>query len=169
MIFAHIPAGYLLADAFVRRKRWPKILLWVGMIGGTFPDIDIIYARFVAPDFFGHRHYLTHLPSVWLLLAAIALVAIILTNRRAWLKTWAVFFSAVLLHIFLDWIVGRVYLFAPFSWNAYGLLPEAPACEGVWLVCDMLRPAFLLEILIIAAAAIRFFRGGYKNLFGAER
>jgi len=168
MVFAHIPAGYVLAHILVKRNRWPKILLWVGMLGGTFPDIDILYGQYIAKDFAGHRLYLTHFPSVWILIAAIVLTITILADRRDWMRAWAVFFSAAFLHIVLDWVVGDIFIFAPFSWKIFNLIPPPPGQYGWWLLNHITNPAFFLEIAIVITAAIIFFRGGYKDLFGAE-
>lgn len=168
MIFAHIPAGYLLANEFVKRRRWPTILLWVGMLGGTFPDIDIVYSQYVTNGFLGHHLYFTHFPSVWFLLAAISLTIILLADRRDWIPAWAVFFTAAILHIALDGLIGHVYWFAPFSWTSYGP-SEGPARFDWWLLNDVFRLRFLLEILIIAGAAFVFFKGGWRDLFDLPR
>ncbi len=168
MVFAHIPAGYLLANEFVKRRRWPTILLWVGMIGGTFPDIDILYAQVTNREFLDHHVFLTHLPVFWFLLAAIVLTIILLARRTSWLPAWAVFFSAVILHLVLDTIITDTYWLAPFSWAPFRLV-TVPDRYSWWLLNNVFHWSFLFEIAIIAAAAVVFFRGGWRDLFGIEK
>jgi inner membrane protein len=167
MIFAHIPAGYLLADAFVKRRKWPARLLWVGMLGGTFPDIDILYDLARYGEFGGHRHSIMHYPVVWTLIAAICLVIALLRRRPNGLRVWTVFFSTVYLHFILDTAIGYIYWLAPFSWMRISVI-EIPPTHTFWLWDSVLHWSFPIELVIITAAAVVFFRGGWRDLFGVR-
>ncbi len=164
MVFAHIPSGYLLANLFVQKRKWPTWLLWLGMLGATFPDFDILLAEFTTHDMIGHRVSPMHFPIVWALVAAILLTIILLTKQKSWLPAWGVFFSAAMLHLVLDTLVGDIYWLAPFSWTPIHII-SIPSHHAWWLADHVLHWSFLFEIGIIVAAAIIFFRGGYRDLF----
>jgi hypothetical protein len=168
MIFAHIPAGYLLANVFVKHRGWLTWLLWVGMIGGTFPDIDILFDVLRQRDFMGHHISLMHFPVFWSLLAAIALILILLSRRKRWLPIWGVFFSAVFLHLILDTLVGGMYWLAPLSWTPIHLI-TIPTQRAWWVADFVLHWSFVFEVAIIASAAIVFFRGGCRELFELQK
>jgi hypothetical protein len=167
MIFAHIPAGYLLANEFVKRRKWPAWLLWVGMLGGTFPDIDILYDLATEGQFVGHRHSIMHYPVVWALAAAICLVVALIRRRPNGLRLWAVFFSTVFLHLVLDTVIGYIYWLAPISRVRVSII-DIPDTHTFWLWNSVFHWSFVIELTIIAAAAIVFFRGGWRQLFGVK-
>lgn len=145
MLTAHLPSGYLLARGLPRDI---PALMPVALVGAVFPDLDMIWFHLVDHRAFHHHYYWVHIPAFWLAVAALVL-------PLAWwlghLRTAAVFFAAILIHLILDTIGGGVMWGAPFSGRLYELV-TVPARYGHWVTNFILHWTFLLELAIWAAA-----------------
>jgi len=137
MMFAHVPAGYLLAR-LVRRLAPPaanqRALLAWGMVGGIAPDIDLFWANYVDHWMVHHHRYVTHWPSFWLL--ALGLAALVLAWRRVGSGGWlalGVFTLGVGSHLCLDWVVSAMWLLAPFSDESFQFV-HVPFNYRHWLI-----------------------------------
>ena len=145
MLTAHLPSGYLLARGLPRTI---PALLPVALVGAVFPDLDMIWFHLVDDRAFHHHRYWVHIPAFWLAVAAITL------PLAAWLghvRTAAVFFAAILLHLILDSIGGGILWVAPVNDHLYTLV-TVPATHGHWVTNFILHWTFLAELAIWLAA-----------------
>jgi len=175
MIFAHVPAGYLLARLV--RRVFPKVanqraLLAWGMVGGIAPDIDLFWARYVDHWSVHHHRYITHWPSFWLL--AFGLAALALAWRRAGAVAWTafgVFALGVTSHLFLDWVVSAMWLLAPFSDESFQFV-HVPFNYRHWLIRLLTQWTTWADIGIAALGGLvawRDVRDGWQARRGAVR
>lgn len=156
MFIAHLPAGYLAARLHARltctEQAAPRIL--AAMAGGVFPDIDLFYGAWVDGGQVHHHLYWTHLPVVW---GVIQAGAVLLARRWKGRRTasrhalFQAFLIGVWSHPLLDSIAGdiwwlRPWLDAPFS------LVSIPAIHSPWWLNFLLHWTFALEIAIVALA-----------------
>lgn len=157
MITAHLPAGYLTGR--VMAAKGP--LLWAAIIGGVFPDLDLIWFFLVDDRALHHHHYWVHIPGFWAAVAAFGLTVIKVFKPRL-LGTALAFLAGVSVHLLLDSIAGDVKWLWPFS-DAFFHLVTVPARYDNWIWNFVLHPIFLLEILIWMAAMITFRRSRKTN------
>ncbi|NJM84197.1 MAG: metal-dependent hydrolase [Tabrizicola sp.] len=155
MLTAHLHSGYVLARALP-----PDIprLMPVALVGAVLPDIDMVWFHLVDNGAFHHHRYWVHVPVFWLAVAAVALP---LAAWLGYLRTAAVFFAAILVHLVLDSIGGGILWGAPISDHLFEMV-TVPAAHGHWILSFMLHWTFLLELLIWAAAAFLWFRRGVE-------
>ena len=146
MLTAHLPSGYVLARALPRGI--PR-LMPVALVGAVFPDLDMIWFHFVDDGAIHHHRYWVHIPAFWL---AVAVVALPLAAWAGWLRTVAVFFAAILMHLLLDTISGGVMWGAPASGHLFALV-TVPADYSHWIISFMLHWTFLLELVVCGTAA----------------
>ncbi len=161
MFIGHLPAGYILTDALQKKFNLKKYL-WIGLIGSIFPDIDILYFYLIDNRQNLHHSYWTHLPFDWLIISAIAMLAIWLLKRKAYLVAALIFFSNVFLHLLLDTIVGKIEWLYPLTTASYALF-EVPATHNFWVYNFLLHWTFLFEIGAILWAVWVFVRN--RNSF----
>lgn len=163
MMFAHVPAGYLLAR-LVRRispaAAGQRALLAWGMVGGIAPDIDLFWAKYVDHWTVHHHRYLTHWPNFWLLVLGLA--ALVLAWRRAGAGAWlalGVFTLGIGSHLFLDWMVSAMWLLAPFSDESFQLV-HAPFSYRYWLFRVLSQWTTWVDIGIAALGGLLAWRDG---------
>lgn len=149
MLIAHLPAGYVTARAAGQRN---GALLWAALIGSVFPDFDMIWFLFVDQGDIHHHKYWVHAPGFWLILAAVTLPFLPKTARNAGLM----FLAAVLIHIALDTHAGGIMWLWPLSDHLYTFV-IVPATQANWVLSFILHWTFLLELAVIAVAAVLFF------------
>jgi LexA-binding, inner membrane-associated putative hydrolase len=109
MIIAHLPSGYLMAVALLRRIRRvkPSAVIAAGVAGAGAPDLDMFYFHLVDHGKVHHHQYLTHWPILWIgLLAASALWFKSKPSRAGVLLQ--VFALGGVLHLMLDTLVGEI-------------------------------------------------------------
>jgi len=145
MLTAHLPSGYVLGRLLPRGIPY---LMPAALIGSVFPDLDMIWFHLIDDRAFHHHRYWVHIPAFW---AAVALVALPLAWWLGWLRTAAVFFTAILMHLTLDTIGGGIMWGAPFSDRLHELV-TVPARNGHWVTNFVLHWTFLAELAIWAAA-----------------
>jgi hypothetical protein len=153
MLTAHLPSGYVLARALPRDI--PR-LMPVALVGAVFPDLDMIWFHFVDDGAIHHHRYWVHVPAFWL---AVAVVALPLATWLGHLRTAAVFFAAILMHLALDTISGGVMWGAPVSDHLF-TLAVVPAAYGHWIISFMLHWTFLLELVVWGMAIHLWTRRG---------
>lgn len=146
MLTAHLPSGYLLARA--APLDIPR-LMPVALVGAVFPDLDMIWFHLVDDGAIHHHRYWVHIPAFWL---AVATVVLPLAWWAGCLRTAAVFFAAIFLHLVLDTIGGGVMWGAPMSDHLFEMV-TVPAAYGHWVISFMLHWTFLLELAVWATAA----------------
>lgn len=145
-MIAHLPAGYLTG----RTLAPSGAVLWAAVLGGIFPDFDMIWFYFVDDRAFHHHAYWVHIPAFW---AAVALVALPLIRwqRPDWFAPAVAFLLAIFVHLCLDTLAGDIKWRWPFSDEFYHLV-TVPARYDNWVWNFILHPVFLAEIAIWAAA-----------------
>lgn len=139
MFIAHAPSGYLLAQAII--KKCPNIgvstkaILWVGIIGAVFPDIDMLYFYLIDHRQHHHHTYLTHWPISWLVLLVLALLLSRWAASKNLAKLLGIFAVAGFLHLMLDTLVGDVWWFAPWVDQSYPLCRNRTSAPAgfIWL------------------------------------
>jgi hypothetical protein len=135
MIFAHLPAGYLIARLWRRLRPAsagiPGLVAW-GAVGGVIPDIDMFWWGMVGHGAVHHHRYITHWPLFWLCVFGIAAVVLAVRRARSGGHCLAVFALAVTSHLFLDWLVSPVWLLAPFMDHGFHLV-TVPAAYRPWV------------------------------------
>ena len=146
MITAHLPAGYLTGRALAAGGP----VLAAAVLGGVFPDLDLIWFYLVDNRAFHHHHYRVHVPAFWLAVAAVTLPALRVL-QRAWLPPALAFLAAIAVHLVLDTLAGDIKWLWPFS-DSFHHLVTVPARHGHWVLNFVLHPVFLAEIAIWATA-----------------
>ena len=156
MIIAHLPSGYLMAVALLRRIRRvkPSAVVAAGIAGAGAPDLDMFYFHFVDHGKVHHHQYLTHWPVLWLALLAAAL----LWNRwhasRAALLL-GIFALGGVLHLVLDTLVGDVWWLMPWVNEPYAFF-TVTARHQPWWLNFLLHWSFAVELAICAWAALLY-------------
>lgn len=152
MFFAHIPAGYLAGRAVLRSNQ-PGQLKWIliaGIIGGGFPDIDLLYSSWFDATPQHHHTYWTHLPIAWLGCAVLAWGASRSSSASIRLGL-AAFFAAWLSHLVLDSIAGDIWWIYPYIDHPFSLV-IIEARHHPWWINYLLHWTMALELLIITLA-----------------
>lgn len=153
MLTAHAPAGYIVAKLLYKLKphqlstrKWAIL----GAISGLVPDFDMFWFYLVDHGTVHHHRYFTHYPITWLAMLFFSLLT------QSYKKNT---FTAILLlfavngvvHIFLDSIVGDIWLFMPWYDKAYSMF-TIPAQYHWWVWNFILHWSFIFELLIWAIA-----------------
>ena len=146
MITAHLPAGYITGRAFARSGP----ILWAALLGGIFPDLDLIWFYFIDNRALHHHHYWVHVPAFWATLAGVSL-PIIACRVRRFLPAVLGFFAAIALHLVLDTLAGDIKWLWPWSDDMVSLI-SVPASHPHWILNFILHPVFVAELAIWAVA-----------------
>lgn len=152
MFFAHIPAGYLIGRVAVRGQPSvdAKWILLAGLVGGGFPDVDLLYLQWLDTTPQHHHTYWTHLPMAWLGCAVFAWMAFRKARPSIRLLT-ATFFLAWLSHLLLDSIAGDIWWLYPFIGQPYSLV-LIEARHSPWWMNYPLHWTMALEACLVTAA-----------------
>ncbi|MDP2028344.1 MAG: peptidoglycan DD-metalloendopeptidase family protein [Thiobacillus sp.] len=152
MFFAHLPAGYLVSRALLHRCPVvnPKWVLAAGMIGGAWPDIDLLYLYLLDATPQHHHTYWTHLPIAWL---GISLWAWIASRERspAFRLPLAAFLLGWASHLLLDSVTGDIWWLYPLVDQPYSLA-HVEAIYQPWWINFLLHWSMAIELAIIAVA-----------------
>ncbi len=153
MFFAHLPAGYLIGRAILRRvpENRGTWILTAAMVGGLFPDLDLVYLEWLERTPRHHHTYWTHLPVAWLGMGLFAAVASRHRDRAFRLGVLA-FMLGWLSHLVLDSFVGDIWWLYPISDRPFSLI-EVESRFQPWWMNFILHWTMLCELAIIAAAA----------------
>lgn len=159
MIFAHLPAGYLLSRVMlqtgkssIETEAQARLLLIVGLIGSVLPDVDLLYFYLLSDRSIGHRSYFTHWPIFWLGVASAFAALAQIARRPSWHMLNLFLVANILLHLALDTIMGPVRWFYPFD-DTYYRLVTVPKRHAWWVWSYMLHWSMWLETMIILTAA----------------
>lgn len=126
MIFAHGPASFLLCHVF--KKHWSKNfsrrnIIWlfiISIIGGIFPDIDLIY-YYLSSASFSHHEIFTHSLLFYVILCGTACFIGWLLKKRIVYVGSIIFFGGILTHFIADSIGAGVVWLYPFSKALIGM------------------------------------------------
>ena len=152
MFFAHLPAGYLISrwlkpDAQKAHFKWT---LAAGMIGGVFPDIDLLYLYFFDATPQHHHTYWPHLPIVWLAVGAFMWMAA-RHRPRAFRQALMAFLLGWLSHLLLDSFTGDIWWLYPFIDKPYSVA-QVDSLYPPWWMNFLLHWSMTLELVIIIFA-----------------
>lgn len=163
MLFAHIPAGYILTKTLQKKLNVSKYL-WIGLLGSMLPDFDMLYFYFVDNKQTLHHAYWFHVPFFWLCLLGIVIIFNTFLKKTS-TKLFSIFlFSGVFLHLILDSIIehGIKWFYPFFDKSVYFV--TIPAVYDWWAWSFIFHPSFITEISIITAAGYVFYKENYKKL-----
>lgn len=124
MVFAHsligVPVTYLISKNYLDKLSLSKVNLvfFIGVIGAVFPDFDLLLSFFI--EDLNHRALITHSVFIYLVLWFILYLVFKKIGNKFLNLCLAVFFVNVLIHLFLDYLVGGISLFSPFVVGIYG-------------------------------------------------
>jgi inner membrane protein len=162
MFIGHLPAGCLATTLLLDRAHAPaaarRRLLIVGLIASVLPDLDLLWFYTVGQRRQVHHAYLPHLPLACaaFFAAAALLLWIARARRETWLG-WAVAAINVFLHLVLDTTAGGIRWLWPSS-NAEVALGHVQGRHDPWVLNFVLHWTFALEILLVVAALVLFWR-----------
>lgn len=160
MFIAHAPAGYLMTHMLAKVRAQPsKTQTYLfGIFVSICPDLDLIYFYGVDGRQTHHHHYIPHLPIVWagiyvILLACLTINPLHFSAKK---KASCIFyahlmFCCMMLHMFLDTLVGGIAWLYPWSKNLIRLI-EVSRRYDMWVLNFIVHWTFLAELCIIAAA-----------------
>lgn len=152
MFFAHLPAGYLAGRALLRggSHNGAKWTLAAAMVGGVFPDLDLVYLHLLDATPQHHHTYWTHLPIAWV---GCALAAWLTARTRgpALRRALAAFLLGWFTHLLLDTVSGDVWWLYPLVDRPYSLVVVAPRYTPWWMNF-LLHWSIALELAIVAGA-----------------
>lgn len=161
MFVAHIPAGYIcgksLLQRFASRGVPAKVLVLVSILGAIAPDLDLFYFYLIDQRRTPHHLYWPHFPLVWLVLLATSACWLRAASEKRHAVLAFMFSVGGMVHVMLDTIVGDIYWLAPFRFDAFSFF-IVPSLYKPWWLNFFLHWSFLLEILLVAWAAILFRR-----------
>lgn len=153
MFIAHFSAGYLLTTSLQKRLKTTHFLL-IGLIATVFPDIDLLWYFFVDHHQKLHHDYWTHIPFIWLCLAAFTFASLRLLALQKYYSAAAIFFANIFLHLFLDTIAGGIMWVYPLTQKEIFFV-TVPARYHPWYLNFIFHWTFLLEIGLIVWSIVR--------------
>jgi len=126
MIFAHAPASFLLTYAL--KKYWQKALkrkeiiyLYIlAIVGGIFPDVDLIY-YYLSSATFSHHEVFTHSVLFYLIICGIVYFFGYLKKNNFLRIAAILFFLGVISHFLADSLGAGIVWLWPFSKTLFGL------------------------------------------------
>ena len=172
MFIAHLPAGYLLTKALLRKR--PEVgtgeegsvarlgelqrLFFTGLFFSVAPDLDLFWFYLGSDRLVPHHQYITHWPLFWLALAAGVWMLSLILRKIEWRPYIFMALANVMLHLVLDSVAAEIYWLAPFSFWQLNLA-AVPAVHTWWVWNFVLHWTFALEISICLAALLLFIHG----------
>jgi inner membrane protein len=168
MLIAHAPAGYLVTRILSRTvfkdvvrheraDRFYQLLIAVGIVGGIFPDIDLLFNTIFKTIVASHHDYFTHIPAFWLCMWGIgAAIGKVRGDRRIGALA-TIFCVSAIIHLVLDTVTGTIYWLYPFSRVSVNIF-EVTDVHIWWVKNYLYHWTFLIEIGIVLSAMAVFLR-----------
>ena len=155
MLTGHLPAGYFLSRALIKKYKIPLTPFWLGLglVAAVAPDFDHAFNLLFQANITDHRSLLSHIPATYfaLLLAGYVIY-------RFWPRTWLkwgmiILLPNALLHLILDTIFIGIKWLWPFYDGLIGIYNVG--YSGGFLVADYFQHWYwYLEIFLWLAAII---------------
>ena len=163
MLIGHLPAGYLLTRALMKKYKIPLNHWWLGLglLFSIAPDFDHIFNLLFQNNIYNHRLLPTHVPLTYLIILLIGLL-IYRIKPWLWLK-WGMIIALpnLILHLILDTpFVGIKWI-----WPFY---PKLVGIYNVNITAGIIVPNYYhywywyLEIILWLAAVITVIKS-YKK------
>jgi LexA-binding, inner membrane-associated putative hydrolase len=157
MFIGHLPASYILTTMLLRhrtlnrRKIAPSMLIAVGLFAGIAPDLDLFYFFLIDNQQTLHHDYWVHIPFFWFCIFAVFTGIAYISRKETVVIYASIAFANLLLHLFLDTIVGKIQWAWPVSDHAFYFF-EVPALYTPWFLNFVLHWTFSLEIIVLLIA-----------------
>lgn len=159
MYFTHSLAGALTSKLFIDKvdkdltEKEVKILWIAGITASVLPDFDLLYA--IPFHNLHHRYFISHSIFVYLVLAFLIFVFSRFLDKKKYGRKFHKYLSLVFLlgvvsHIFFDFFIGGVVLFAPFSYKLVGFILEAKGKAPEWLLYYLHSYYMIVEFFLSA-------------------
>ena len=166
MFLAHLPAGYIVSKFLLTKfnsgPSRKKYLLFLGLLGSVFPDLDMLYFYLIDNRQHGHHSYWSHIPVYWICLLGICYVIAAIIKSRFFAKAATIFVTCILLHLLLDSFAGGgIKWLHPFS-DSYLSIFSIPSRQGYWLWNYFLHWTALVELTIIGIATTIFIKTDWE-------
>jgi len=156
MYFTHSLVGALFVkpiidkaeDKFTQKE---KVVLWfAGITGSVLPDFDLVYTIFHGLG--NHRYFATHGIFLYIILYLLLYFIGLLHERnefgRKFFKTLAlVTILGVFSHFVIDFFIGGIAIFSPFSEIIYGLSIYYDRQTHNWLFRYLTSSYMLVEFI----------------------
>ncbi len=121
------------------------------LVASVLPDIDLLWFYFVDHRQSPHHTYWTHIPSFWLALGALAILAALILRRRSLLPYIFAVTLGALIHLVLDTVAGGIYWLYPLSVSELRWV-DVPAAHGWWVANFILHWSFAFELALLVVA-----------------
>lgn len=161
MFLAHIPAGYMVSKLLLSQFRLEpsktKLLIFIGLFGSVFPDLDMFYFHLIDNRQHIHHSYWSHIPFYWLTLLGIGYTIAAIFRSRTLVAAATVFVAGILCHLLLDTFVGGIQWLHPFS-AEYIRIVTIPARYNYWIWNYVLHWTALVELTIITMAGAMYWK-----------
>lgn len=169
MFIGHVPAGYLCTRGVwslcfrngLRLPPWRSFLI-VGMVCSVLPDTDLAFFYLIDHRQHMHHSYWTHVPVYWIGMGLVGLLGITVLDRRRLVPYLVVAEANLMLHFFLDTIVGKIRWLYPLSDREFFLF-EIPRVHTWWVLDFVLHWTFSLEIALWIVALYVFTLSGHEE------
>lgn len=169
MFIAHLPSGYLLAKCLKKKvitfKSW-KLIFFSAILGGVFPDFDLLYFYFIDNRQNNHHTYMTHIPLYWLIMFPLVSTLLVFLKNNIYLVSWLVFVLGVFVHLILDTVTGGILWYYPLDMH-YFSFTTVDEKYNWWVLNFIFHWTFFLEITILFAAIAVYIRAR-SDVFGVK-
>ena len=159
MVFVHAFAGACVTNLVIRGKnlsdRQKSIVYALGIIGGIFPDFDLILLLLTLAE--THRNLASHslIPYTLFVIAWV-----LFFKKKSFLKLCgAVFYFGVLNHLGLDMLTGGLVALAPFSYHIYGFTFPANLTRAEWARLYLASPKHITAEFVVLLSYLILIRG----------
>jgi len=167
MLIGHLPAGYFLTRALIKKYKIPLTPLWLGLglIASVIPDFDHIFNILFQNNIFNHRLLLTHIPFTYVIILIISLI-VYKIKKWTWLK-WGmiIILPNIFLHLILDTLFVGIEWLWPFYPKLIGIY-NVNITEGIIVPNYYHHWYWYLEIIfwiIAIIAVIKSYKKGELN------
>lgn len=168
MIIGHLPAAYILSTHLHHRLGTVSgnstRLIAAGMLGGIFPDFDLLYFYFIDQRQHHHHEYWSHYPLLWLLLLSAAFILWRLKRGNELSAVLLLFTLNAFIHLCLDTPLGSIEWLAPFSHLSFTFYSPS-AHFAIWWLNFIFSPPFLIELVLLGWALRLYRRQSSPGLF----
>lgn len=163
MIIGHMPAAYILSTHIHQGlggvSGYSTRLIAAGMLGGIFPDFDLLYFYLIDHQQHHHHEYWSHYPLVWLSLLVGSFLLWRGKKERLLPAGMLLFTLNAFIHLCLDTPLGSIRWLVPFSDTAIRFYTPDVHFD-FWLWNFIVSPQFICELFLLGWA-VRLYRRNY--------
>lgn len=155
MLIGHLPAGYFLTRALIKKNKIPLTPFWLGLglAAAVLPDFDLAYSILFKDSFGSHRYYFTNYPAFYLAILLVAVLIYFLV-RKKWLKFGIIIvFANIFLHLLLDTAFVGIKWLWPF-WDGLIGVYNVGLTNGIMVENYFQHWCWYLEIVLWVLAIV---------------